>query len=123
MSAETLVSDFIATEYAASGIEVRGSAPGLVTVAMPYHVEDVDDFVGRVRDKFDASVDLRATEQGVELDIYPHSLQSTENEKPARRFCDARCLCMTLVGFLLLANVFIIAALLQRSPTHSSTSG
>ena len=110
MSAEAKVSEFIGSEYSAVGLEVRGTAPGVVTVALPYHVEDIDDFIGRMQDKFEASVDIRATERGVELDIFPHSIETattTHALEPRRRCCTTCCaltfaLCVFMALSLLL---------------------
>tara|TARA_Y100000592_G_scaffold100039_1_gene178340 strand:- start:1330 stop:1683 length:354 start_codon:yes stop_codon:yes gene_type:complete len=84
MSPEELVSDFIVKNHAANGMEVRGTAPGMVTVALPYHVEEIDSFVTELRDYFNAGVDMRATERGVELDVYPHSFESVAGEPSSR---------------------------------------
>ena len=110
MSAESKVSEFIGSEYAAAGIEVRGTAPGVVTVALPYHVEDIDDFIGVMQDKFEASVDMRATETGVELDVFPHSLEAFNSSHVAqthRRCCSVWCsisfVCFVFAALCLLA--------------------
>ena len=111
MSPEELVSKFVVENYATSGMEVRGTAPGMVTVALPYHVEEIDAFVGELRDQFNAGVDMRATERGVELDIYPHSLEVVDG--PAQTPAHATCCCAwwCVLGFFFAVIVVAIACM------------
>ena len=111
MSAEANLSQFVADEYAASGIEVRGTAPGLVTVALPHQVDDFDEFIQRVSQRFAASVDARATERGVELDFYPHSIHA--EPEPHKHACSSCCWWLVTVACMLASGSALAAVLFK----------
>lgn len=113
MSAEQELTKFLVNNYAIYGIEVRGTGPGLVTCALPHQVEDADLFIGEVSSKFAASVDLRVTEQGVELDFYPQSLQASEPQKNWR--C---CVCAAWIFLLILCISCSVLAILYSTRPH-----
>jgi hypothetical protein len=83
-SVDALV-ETISARYADLGWEVKSTGSDSVTVQLPYLVADVDTILEELHNTHGAAADLRLTENGAELQLYPSAVEQSGAPAPSAR--------------------------------------